>query len=113
MLGRDPQLFGNRNRTAVLLAIRMLEETYPSEVAQMLGIHLYTVQSILSSLESEAIVVSRLMGRTRTLKLNPRYFASTELNALLWKLGRADVALQKQLATRRRRPRRPGKPGLI
>jgi hypothetical protein len=107
------ELFGGRNRTAVLVAIRLLEETYPSELAHLLGVRPYTVQSILASLEHEAVVVSRLMGRTRMVVLNPRYFANAELSALLWKLGQNDVALQHKLAARRRRPRRAGKPGSL
>jgi hypothetical protein len=113
MLERDPELFGSRNRTAVLVAIRLLEETYPSELAAMLGVRLYTVQTITLSLEREGVIASRLMGRTRALAFNPRYFAITELSALLWKLGQADVALQRKLASRRRRPRRADKPGLL
>ena len=111
-LDRPVQLFGSRNRSAVLMALRLLGETYPSELASMLGLRLFTVQSILASLESEAVVVSQLMGRTRKVTLNPRYFASRELAALLWKLAQHDVSLQTSLARRRRRPRRPGKPGL-
>jgi DNA-binding transcriptional ArsR family regulator len=97
----------------VLVAIRLLEETYPSELAQLLGVRPYTVQSILASLERESIVASRLMGRTRIVSLNPRYFAHAELSALLWKLGQHDLNLQAKLAARRRRPRRAGKPGLL
>jgi predicted transcriptional regulator len=106
------RLFGTSTRTAVLVAIRLLEETYSSELAELLGVRPYTVQSILASLEREAVVVSRLMGRTRTVCLNPRYFAQVELSALLWKLGEQDLELQSRLAGRRRRPRRAGKPGL-
>ncbi|MBN9688531.1 MULTISPECIES: hypothetical protein [unclassified Corallococcus] len=95
------------------MAIRLLEGTYPSELAALLGVRPFTIQSILTSLESEAIIVSRLMGRTRTVSLNPRYFAHAELSALLWKLGENDTALQSKLAARRRRPRRAGKPGLL
>ncbi len=90
----------------------MLETTYPSELAQLLGLRTFTVQTILASLEREAIIASRLMGRTRVVTLNPRYFAHAELSALLWKLGQRDVELQTRLAARRRRPRRAGKPGL-
>ncbi len=97
----------------MLVAIRLLEETYPSELAALLGVRPYTVQSILVPLEREAIIVSRLMGRTRTVALNPRYFAHAELSELLWKLGEHDVDLQAKLAARRRRPRRAGKPGLL
>lgn len=97
----------------MLVAIRLLDETYPSEVAALLGVRPFTVQSILTSLEREAIIVSRLVGRTRVVSLNPRYFAHAELSALLWKLGEHDVGLQSKLAARRRRPRRAGKPGLL
>jgi hypothetical protein len=109
-LDRPIQLFGNRNRTAILVALRLLGESYPSELAAMMGIRLYSVQSVLASFERESVIVSRLFGRTRRVSLNPRYFANKELQALLWKLGQQDVELQSVLATRRRRPRRPGKP---
>jgi hypothetical protein len=97
----------------VLVAIRLLEATYPSELAALLGVRPFTIQSILASLEREAILVNRLMGRTRVVSLNPRYFAHDELSALLWKLGAHDMDLQAKLAARRRRPRRAGKPGLL
>lgn len=96
----------------MLVAIRLLETTYPSELAALLGVRPYTVQSILASLERESVIVSRLMGRTRTVTLNARYFAHGELSALLWKLGAQDMDLQSKLAARRRRPRRAGKSGL-
>jgi hypothetical protein len=110
---RDAEVFGSRNRTTVLVAIRLLGETYPSELAAMLGLRLFSVQSILASLEREGVVVSRLFGRTRRVTLNPRYFASKELAALLWKIGKQDAPLQRLMASRRRRPRRVGKPGLL
>lgn len=112
MLERNSELLGNRNRTAVLVAVRLLGETWPSELASMLALRLYSVQTILAAFEREGVIVSRAVGRTRQVSLNPRYFAFAELDALLWKLGQNDAALQASLATRRRRPRRPGKPGL-
>lgn len=112
-LDRYPELFGGRNRTNVLVAIRVLGETYPSELAAMLGLRLFSVQSILASLEREGVVVTRLFGRTRRVALNPRYFASKELDALLWTIGRRHTVLQRLIASRRRRPRRAGKPGLL
>lgn len=112
MLERSPELFGSRNRTMVLVAIRLLEETYPSELANLLGLRLFSVQGILLAYEREGIIASRLLGRTRSVSLNPRYFAFQELDALLWTLGKRDEALQARLASRRRRPRRAGKPGL-
>ncbi len=112
VIDRDQELFGNRNRTALLLAVSLLGETYPSELAQVLGVRLYTVQSILAALEREGVVVSRLLGRTRRVSLNPRYFAHKELAVLLSKLGKQDVILQQSLSALRRRPRRAGKPGM-
>ncbi len=96
----------------VLVALRLLEETWPAELVATLGLRLYSVQRILAAYERDGVITSRLMGRTRRVALNPRYFAARELDALLWKLGSQDTELQQKLATRRRRPRRPGKPGL-
>lgn len=110
MLERSVQLFGNRTRTAVLVSVRLLGETYPSELAELLGIRLYSVQNALESLEREAIVVSKMIGRTRQVSLNPRYFAYRQLDALLWEVGQNDLELQRLLARKRRRPRRAGKP---
>lgn len=109
---RDPEVFGGRNRTAVLTAVRLLEETYPSELASLLDLRLFSVQSILEAYERDGVIASRMFGRTRRVTLNPRYIAYKELDALLWKLGQNDTALQSKLAARRRRPRRPGKPGV-
>lgn len=112
-LERDSALFGSRNRTAVLVGLRLLGESYPSELARLLDLRLFSVQEILASFEREGIIVSRQAGRTRLVTLNPRYFAAEPLAELLWTLGKQDAALQAQLATKRRRPRRPGKPGTL
>jgi DNA-binding MarR family transcriptional regulator len=108
---RKTKLFGSRTRTTVLVLLAMLEESYPSELARLLDARLYTIQNIIDALESETIIVSRVLGRTRRITLNPRYAAATELRALLAKLGESDIELQKIAATKRARPRRPGKPG--
>lgn len=112
VIERQIQLFGSRARTSVLIAIRLLEETYPAELASLLGLGLYSVQRILTSFERESVIASRSMGRTRQVSLNPRYFAHRDLAALLWTLGERDTDLQRLLAAKRRRPRRAGKPGL-
>lgn len=111
-LARQSKLFGTPIRTAILVGLRLLEESYPSELSALLGTRLYTVQRVLESLESEGVVVSRTFGNTRRVSFNPRYFAHAQLSDLLWQLGSHDHALQRALAGRRRRPRRVGKPGL-
>ena len=102
-------LFGSRNRTAILIAIRMLETTHVSELAAMLGLRLFTVQETVRTLEPEQAIVARAVGRTRQLALNPRYLGHASLADLLWQLGSQDHDLQQRLATIRRRPRRTGK----
>ena len=90
----------------------MLEETYPSELARLLDARLYSIQTILDALESEGVIVTRRLGRTRRVSLNPRYVAYQELSDLLWTLGKHDIELQTAIARKRGRPRRSRKPGL-
>ncbi len=106
---RSSDLFGTSNRTQVILAVRLLEETWGAELARLLGLRISLVQTILNSFEAEGVLVSRLVGRSRVFSLSQRYLAARELGDFLWKLGSADVALQRRLAAGRRRPRRGGK----
>ena len=96
-------LFGGRNRTEVLLAIQLLEETYPSELAALLGLRLFSVQSIVAAYEREGALVSRPMGRTRRVTLNPAYPAYRELKALLTRMATRDPALRERLTRSRLR----------
>jgi len=109
---RSSRLFGSRLRSSILIALRLLEESYPSELARVLGAGLQSIQRIVEGLESEGVLVGRPFGRTRRISFNPRYVAHDELRALLWKLGEHDIDLQRALARKRGRPRRAGKPGL-
>jgi len=110
-IGDRSRLFGSRRRTSVLVLLALLEESYPTELAQLLGARLYSVQTILDSLESEGIIVTRRLGNTRRVQLSPRHVAHGELRALLWKIGEHDLEIQKAAARKRGRPRRKGKPG--
>ncbi len=103
------KLFGSSTRTAVLVLLRLLDESYTAEIAKMLGVGASAIKKIVDALELESIIVGRSVGRTRVLALNPRYVAAAELKALLWKLGERDFKLQKLAGTKRRRPRRAGK----
>lgn len=108
-LRRSPKLFGSSRRTDVLVLLGLLEESYPGELERLLGATKATILYILDDLEAEGVVISRRLGRTRRMTLNPRYFAAAELKALLDKLGRGDKRLQQIAASRRSRPRRKGK----
>ena len=103
------KLFGSPRRTDLLLLLSLLEESYPSELERLLGITKPGVVYIVDDLEVEGVLISRRLGRTRRISLNPRYFAARELKALLDKLAQGDARLQKIAAGRRARPRRKGK----
>ncbi len=101
--------FGGRTRTRVLLALRLLDTSYPRELSRVLGSALAPVQRALAGLEIDGLVASRMAGRTRLVTLSPVYFARRELSAYLAKLAGADLGLQKAVGVLRRRPRRSGK----
>jgi DNA-binding transcriptional ArsR family regulator len=102
--------FGGEGRSRVLLALRVLSESYPRELARLLGMPFSTVQKALSSLEKDGLVAGRAVGRTRVFQLDPRYFARDELQRFLLRLAEPELALQARVATLRRRPRRTAKP---
>ena len=101
--------FGSVTRTRALLALELLGQSYPRELSRLLGAPLSVVQKALRSLERDALVAARAVGRTRVYQIDPRYFAKKELRAFLAKLLVADEALKSQAASLRRRPRRTGK----
>jgi DNA-binding transcriptional ArsR family regulator len=102
--------FGGQSRTAVLLALRLLEDSYARELARVLERPLSGVQMALLGLERDGLVAGRLLGRTRLFRLNPRYFAREELQRYLLKLTEADSTLRARVEQLRRRQRRSGKP---
>lgn len=102
--------FGSQARTRVLLAIRLLDESYPRELARLMDMPASGVQMAVRSLARDGLIVARTVGRTQLVRLNPRYFAREELQRYLQRLASADAALGKIVAAERRRPRQPGKP---
>ena len=102
--------FGGQARTRVLLGLRLLDESYPRELARVLELPVSGVQMAVRGLERDGLVAGRLAGRTRLIRLNPRYFAREELQQYLLKLASADASLQNRIALLRRRPRAGGKP---
>jgi DNA-binding transcriptional regulator YhcF (GntR family) len=94
----------------VLLALRLLAETYARELARFLELNLSGVQKALQSLERDSLVVGRAVGRTRLYRLNPRAPARRDLERYLDQLLESEVDLRSRAAGLRRRPRRSGKP---
>ena len=102
--------FGGQARTRVLLGLRLLDESYPRELARVLQLPLSGVQMAIRGLEREGLVAARTAGRMRLVRLNPRYFAREELQRYLLRLAAAERELQDRVAELRRRPRIAGKP---
>lgn len=102
--------FGSRTRSRLLVALHLLGESHPRELARLLETHLNSVQTALRGLERDGLVAMRPAGRTRLVRLDPGYFASLELGPYLARLSEADPRLASSVASLRRRPRRTGKP---
>jgi len=102
--------FGGQSRTRVLLALRLLSESYPRELARVLGMPFSSVQKALRSLERDGLVAGRAFGRTRVFRLDPRYFGYDELQRFLLRLTEPELELRTRVSTMRRRPRRTAKP---
>src|SRR5712691_5311918 len=101
--------FGGQTRTLVLLALSLLGESFPRELARLLEVPLNGVQQALRGLEVDGLVAARSAGRTRLYRLNPLYFAREELRAYLKRLAGAETGLVERTARLRKRPRRAGK----
>ena len=88
----------------------LLGDTYPTEIAHLLGAPLYSVQSIVNGLERDGVLAARRMGNQLRVSLDPRFFAFKELRALLLRLAEAEPGLRSIASGRRSRPRRSGQP---
>jgi DNA-binding transcriptional ArsR family regulator len=93
--------FGGQTRT--LVALRLLESSYPRELSRILSVPVSAVSRALAGLERDALVAGRAVGRTRIFTLSPTYFARQELSAYLSRLSDADADLRERTAQLRRR----------
>jgi predicted transcriptional regulator len=104
-----PTIFGSKMRTALLMLVAVLEETYPAELARYLGSSISSVQRTLDKIEDERLVATR-QGAVRSVTLNPLFPAVRELRALLLRLAEGYPDYQRIKESRRLRPRRRSKP---
>lgn len=102
--------FGGQTRTRVLLALTLLTQSYPRELARVLDAPVAGVQAALRGLERDGLVAGRFVGPIRLYDLHPRYFARDELRRYLTRLSEGAPDLVKAVTALRRRPRREGKP---
>lgn len=102
--------FGGRTRTRVLVALSLLETSFPRELARLLVAPVSGVRQAIASLERDGLVAGRLVGKTRLVRLDPGYFARPELESYLARLAEAEPDLRTAASRLRRRPRATGKP---
>ncbi len=102
--------FGGQTRTRTLVALSLLETSYPRELSRLLEAPVSGVRKALLGLERDGLVSGRLVGRTRLMRLSPSYFAGKELRSYLARLAEADSELRARVQRLRRRPRQTGKP---
>lgn len=89
--------FGSLARTRSLLALSLMTETYPRELARVLDAPLFSIQNALASLERDGLLASRVLGRTRLYALNARYLASRELREYLERLAGREFDLRRRI----------------
>jgi DNA-binding transcriptional ArsR family regulator len=103
-----PVIFGSRMRTALLMLVAVLEETYPAELGRYLGSSIPSVQRTLDKVEEEGLLATRQLV-VRSVTLNPLYPAINELRAFLLRLAEGYPEYQNIKESRRLRPRRRDK----
>jgi DNA-binding transcriptional ArsR family regulator len=105
-------ILGNRTAEKVLLFLQRFDEGHAKEIADVFGVSLSMVQRQLERFERAGVLASLKKGRTRLFTWNPGYAFREELRALLQRaLEILPESDRRAYFTRRRRPRRTGKPG--
>ncbi|MGD8535295.1 MAG: winged helix-turn-helix domain-containing protein [Candidatus Aminicenantes bacterium] len=104
-------IFGSENKGKILLYIYTHGESYPREIAKMLGLYLNGVQKQLLNMEEDGILYSKLKGKVRLFGFNPRYPFKKELESLFEKILKFIPDEERErIYLPRLRPRRTGKP---
>ena len=58
------RLFGTQARSRTLLTIALLDQSYPREISRVAGVPLMSVQRIVSDLQRQGVVATRLQERS-------------------------------------------------
>lgn len=103
--------FGGKTRSAVLVALRLLGESYARELSRMLEVRVSGVQQALRGLEADGLVAARPLGRTKLYRIDPDYFAYAELQRYLLRLAEPERALRRRVESTRRQPTRGSRRG--
>lgn len=104
-------LFESEIKEKILLYIYTNGESYPRELAKVFNFNFNAVRNQLIKLERGGVLYSKLKGKVRLFRLNPRYPFKKELQILLEKaLKFIPKEEMEKFYIRRLRPRRTGKP---
>lgn len=106
---RGLRTFGLALRTGILVLTAGLGDSYPSELARLLGVRTSVVQRAVKELEYEGLLATQPRIGIRRVTIDPRRFGAKELIAYLERLAAAPP-YSTILDAYRRRPRRQGKP---
>ena len=103
-------IVGSPTAEKVLLYLQNYEQAHGREIADTFGIAQSQVQKQLIKFEIGGVLASRLIGRTRLYRWNPRNPLVPALRELLGRaLESLPTAEQQRYYRRRTRPRRSGK----
>lgn len=95
----------------ILIYLLLRASGYSNGIAEFYGVATNPIQKQLARLESDGVIVSRLIGRVRSYELNPRYPFLEPLKSLLKAAVEAyPPELVAELMVKRTRPRQAGKP---
>lgn len=103
-------LFG-RTAARVMLYLFHYGEAYATGTAKDLGIPLSAVQRQLLKLETAGFLTSKLAGRTRLYRIDPKRPSARKLQEFIGVFYEGmPLAERERMFAVRRRPRRSGKP---
>ncbi len=104
------KLVGSKTAWRVLMYLYVYQEGYPTEISRIFSIPLNMIQKQLSKFEDGGILVSRLMGKVRIYKWNPRYpFLKEVENLLARNFEYLPEDIKDRYYRQRTRPRRKDK----
>ncbi len=106
-------LFENKNVEKILMYLSLHSKANASELSRSFETALDPIQKTLKKLEEGGLLASFLEGRTRVFYWNPRYPFLKEIQDLAQKAYSflpAEIQETYYQSTKRKRPRRTGKP---
>ena len=103
-------IFGNKTAEKILLHLFHYHEIYAAAIAHDYNESIHPVQRQLERFERAGVLVSKLMGRTRVYRFNPKSPFMKPIQAIV-EIAYESIALndREKLFGERRRPRKKGK----